>query len=283
MNTEIRKVSPELAADLLAKNTANRAINKRAVARYADAMQRGAWRVGNDAICVGSDGILLNGQHRLSAVVESGATVEMLFRSDVDKSDLFAMDQGNKRVAADIATLTGHSMTRSQAKALRLLGTDWQSRATIAVPAVDELIELDQEWSIYLEHGTKLIVPTKRTLAIPVAAAAEAMRWQHLDGRQQMVADFFSIIWENTPAADRPTDSKGVDFIPCQFHRYVNGLAQKNKQLRRYDQYKLVVTGLHAYMTGQTMTRASKMDVTEIDVPFSNPFRSSTQLKLREG
>jgi hypothetical protein len=273
MTTEIREVSPALAAELLSKNTANRAINKRAVARYAEAMQRGAWRIGNDAICVGLDGVLLNGQHRLNAVVESGVTVKMLFRSGVEQGDLFAMDQGNKRVGADIATLTGHAMTRSQSKALRLLGSDWSFTSTISSPAVDELIELDQEWALYLEQGVKLVLPAKRNLAIPVAIAAEALRWQGLDGRQQMVADFFSIIWENTPAADRPTDSKGVDFIPCQFHRYVTNLAIKGKQLRTFHQYKLVLTGLHAYITGRVLTKTKQLDVAEVGIPASNPFR----------
>jgi hypothetical protein len=273
MTTEIREVSPALAAELLSKNTANRAVNKRAVARYAEAMKRGVWRIGNDAICVGLDGVLLNGQHRLNAVVESGVTVKMLFRSGVEQGDLFAMDQGNKRIGADIATLTGHAITRGQAKALRLLGTEWSARTTMATPAVDELIQLDQEWTFYLEQGVKLVLPSKRNMAIPVAIAADALRWQGLDGRQQMIADFFSIIWENTPAADRPTDSKGVDFIPCQFHRYANTLAKDNKQLRSFHQHKLVVAGLHAYMTGQVLTKAKQIDVEEISVPASNPFR----------
>lgn len=276
MNTEIREVSPELAADLLAKNTANRAINKRAVARYADAMSRKAWLVGNDAICVGKDGVLLNGQHRLSAVVESGCTVRMLFRSDVEQGELFAMDQGNKRIAADIATLTGHSMTRGQAKALRLLATPWSSRATIATPAVDELIALDGEWGIYLEHAVKLLPSEKRNMAIPTAIAAEALRWDGLDGRQQMVADFFHITWDNAPASDRPTDSKGVDFLPCQFHRYVNTLNRGQKgrgHVRTFAQYKMFAVGLHAYITGRVMTKASKLDVLEIEIPAANPFR----------
>lgn len=282
MKTTILEVSPELAADLLAKNTANRAINKRAVARYADAMARGAWLIGNDAICIGKNGVLLNGQHRLSAVVDSGCTVSMLFREDVDQGELFAMDQGNKRVGADIATLTGHAITRGQAKALRFLATPWSSRATIATPAVDELIALDEEWAVFLELGAKNIPAEKRNMAIPMAAAAEALRWDDLNGRQQMVADFFHIVWENSPASDRPTDSKGLDFLPCQFHRYVSSLSRGGKgsqQVRTFVQYRLFVVGLHAYMTGQALTRAAKLDVPGIDIPAANPFRNG-QLNL---
>jgi hypothetical protein len=143
----------------------------------------------------------------------------------------------------------------------------------MVTPAADELIELDRQWGKYIEEGTALVLPAKRALAIPVAIAAEAVRWKGLDGRDQMIADFFSIAWINTPAADRPTDSKGVDFIPCQFHRYVNNLAAKSKQVRTYPQYKLLLTGLHAYITGQVLTRAKQFDVAEIGIASSNPFR----------
>lgn len=274
MNTEIREVSPELAADLLAKNTANRAINKRAVARYAAAMSRGAWLIGNDAICIGKDGILLNGQHRLSAVVESGCTVQMLFRKDVDQGELFAMDQGNKRIGADIATLTGHAMSKSQAKALRFLGTEWSFTATIATPPVDTLIALDDEWSLYLESASKLISSAKRNLGIPMAAAAEALRWPHLDGRQSMVADFFSIMWDNVAASDRATDGRHADFIPCQFHRYVNDLAKEKRQLRTFVQYKRVLVGLHAYINGVSLAKTRNLEIDGLDIPAANPFKA---------
>jgi len=270
---EIRTISPAQAVELLEKNTSNRTLNQAAVNRYAAAMARGEWLVGNDAICIGKDGLLLNGQHRLNAVVLSEKPQQFLVRVDVEQADLKAMDQGNKRIGADIATLLGHKMTRAQSKALRILGTDWAFTSTMATPSVDELIALDNEWGVYLEHGTRLIIPAKRAQAIPVSAAAEALRWQGLDGRQQMIADFFSIVWDNSPASDRPTDSKGFDFIPCQFHRHVNALAREGKQMRTYIQYKQVVVGLFSYIQQISLTKASKLDVADIGIPLANPFR----------
>jgi len=270
---EIRSITPADARLLLEKNTANRALNKSAVHRYAMAMLRGEWRVGNDALCFGKDGLLLNGQHRLNAVLLSETTQQFLVRHDVEQDDLKAMDQGNKRVGADIATLLGHGMTRAQAKALRLLGTEWSFTATMSTPSVDELIALDEEWGPYLGNAMKLLVSNKRNLGIPVAAAAETLRWQELNGRQSMVADFFSIMWENTPATDRATDSRHADFIPCQFHKYTNELARAGKQLRTFNQYKLVITGLHAYICQHKLTSAKSLDIPGMAIPAVNPFR----------
>ena len=273
MTTFVKALSPAEATALLAGNTNNRALNKRAVARYSAAMQRGEWRIGNDAICLAADGTLLNGQHRLNAVAESGCTVQLLFREQVDPADLKAMDQGTKRIGADIATLVGHRMTKPQAKALRLLGTDWNFTLTMPTPSVDELISLDEAWGPFLGNANKLLIASKRTLAIPVAAAAEALRWKDLDGRQHMVADFFSIMWDNTPASDRATDSKHEDFIPCQFHRYVNDLARNNKQLRTFGQYKQVLVGLHSYINQVSLTKGNKLDIGSIELTMFNPFR----------
>ena len=270
---EIRTITPADAIALLEQNKINRALNKAAVNRYAAMMARGEWHVGNDAICIGEDGLLLNGQHRLNAVVLSETSQRFLVRIDVAHDDLKAMDQGNKRVGADIATLLGHQMSRAQMKALRLLGTDWAHTATMATPSVDELIALDDEWGPFLGNASKLLVANRRNQGIPIAAAAEALCWSKLDGRQQMVADFFSIMWENTPAGDRATDSKHGDFIPCQFHRYVNDLARNSKQLRTYQQYKLILVGLYAYINEVNLTRANKLEITSMAVPSANPFR----------
>jgi hypothetical protein len=270
---EIRTITPADAAKLLEQNTSNRTLNKAAVNRYAAAMARGEWLVGNDAICIGKDGLLLNGQHRLNAVALSGKPQQFLVRVDVESADLKAMDQGNKRIGADIATLLGHKMSRAQSKALRLLGTSWTFAATMPTPSVDELIALDDEWGPFLGNASKLLVANKRNLGIPIAAAAEALRWDGLNGRQHMIADFFSIIWENTPAADRPTDSRHADFIPCQFHKYVNGLARNNKQLRTFLQHKQVLVGLHAYICQVSLTRSKSLDVPGLTIPAVNPFR----------
>jgi hypothetical protein len=270
---EIRTITPADAKALLEMNTSNRTLNKAAVNRYAAAMARGEWLVGNDAICIGKDGLLLNGQHRLNAVVLSEKPQEFLVRVDVEQADLKAMDQGNKRIGADIATLLGHKMSRAQSKALRLLGTSWTVTATMATPSVDELIALDDEWGPYLGNASKLLVANKRNLGIPTAAAAEALRWDKLNGRQGMVADFFSIMWENTPASDRPTDSKHGDFIPCQFHKYVNELARDGKQLRTFVQYKHVLVGLHAYINNVSLTRGKSLDISGLNIPAINPFR----------
>ena len=74
-------VSPEFARDVLERSFAsgftNRPLSKKTVKKYAEAMKKGGWVLNNDAICIDDSGALINGQHRLEAVIVSGCTVPM--------------------------------------------------------------------------------------------------------------------------------------------------------------------------------------------------------------
>jgi hypothetical protein len=69
-------ITPELASSLLETNSNNRNLSKGTVEAYANDMLAGNWdeSVG-DAISIDTDGVLRNGQHRLSAIVLSGVSI----------------------------------------------------------------------------------------------------------------------------------------------------------------------------------------------------------------
>lgn len=112
-------VTPELAQTWLTKNTHNRSIRKRAVADYARDMANGSWVMNGEAIKFATDGTLLDGQHRLHAVVESGVTVPMLVVTGLPSTAQETMDAGRKRVAADVLSLRGEANPSALASVLR--------------------------------------------------------------------------------------------------------------------------------------------------------------------
>lgn len=77
----IKKVTPELAAKWLKSNFDNRPLTKSTVDSYARDMATGNWRLVHQPIAFDCRGNLTDGQHRLNAVVKSGATVEMYVAS----------------------------------------------------------------------------------------------------------------------------------------------------------------------------------------------------------
>jgi len=106
MNSEVVMVSPDLAKTFLEKNILNRNVRKGHVASIANSMRRGEWELSPQGIIIHSKtGRLLDGQHRLLAIVESNQTVPM-FVIYVDNMDVFkVLDQGAKRSTGDIFNL----------------------------------------------------------------------------------------------------------------------------------------------------------------------------------
>lgn len=68
-------VNPTHAKGLLSYNTGNRRLRPSTVSHYADQMRRGEWKETHQPIAFDDDGNLIDGQHRLAAVVESGVGV----------------------------------------------------------------------------------------------------------------------------------------------------------------------------------------------------------------
>ena len=110
---EIVNITPDMASAMLASDpTINAPINpnnrKRRTAhikKLAGAMSRGEWRVSTDAIGFNRGGLLINGQHRLSAIVESKCTVKNIVAYGLGEEAFQVIDTGVKRSVADLMHL----------------------------------------------------------------------------------------------------------------------------------------------------------------------------------
>ena len=94
-------VSPEIAAYLLTMNHSNRKLKPHKVAAYARIMQHREWGLTPEPIIVSSTGRLLNGQHRLSAVVEGQAPTPMTLSFGSPEDVFKHLDRGMMRSTAD--------------------------------------------------------------------------------------------------------------------------------------------------------------------------------------
>lgn len=94
---EVKEVTPEMANEILTNhNGLNRKINKKHVSALALNMTRGTWKFNGDTIRFDDKGNLIDGQHRLSAIVESNKSMTMLFVSGLDTSIIRTIDQETK-------------------------------------------------------------------------------------------------------------------------------------------------------------------------------------------
>lgn len=94
-------VSPKMANDILTKNGGNRRLRKSVVKKYATIMANDEWVLTPEPIMVDTDGNMMNGQHRMSAVVVANKPVGMLIIRNVERSVFAALDRGAIRTTSD--------------------------------------------------------------------------------------------------------------------------------------------------------------------------------------
>lgn len=106
MKQSIETITPEIAKEILSKNSLNRTISAKRVALFAEDMKSGKWQLNGEAISIGKDGTLKDGQHRLTAIVLSNTAIITAVNRDVD-NDVFLYDRGKSRTTTDILTVKG--------------------------------------------------------------------------------------------------------------------------------------------------------------------------------
>lgn len=121
MEMKLVNVTPELAREWLDNNEKNRPLRGDKVKAHARDMRNGEWRMVGDPIRIDAKGNLADGQHRLSAVVESGVTVPFWILTGVDPEDRIVIDSGTMRRAGDQLVMDGRRHGVRLAAAYRLI------------------------------------------------------------------------------------------------------------------------------------------------------------------
>ena len=108
MKVGVEVITPSKAKEYLEHNHINRNINKARVTAYANDMKRGAWQTNGESIKFNKKGELIDGQHRLSAIVLSNVEVATLVLKDID-NDINLYDRGRTRDVKDALIIDGMS------------------------------------------------------------------------------------------------------------------------------------------------------------------------------
>lgn len=98
---EVLEVTPDLAHEWLGHNEGNRNVRSHQVNAYARDMREGRWQFNGDSIRIAADGTLLDGQHRLLAVIKAGIPIQAVVISGLPREAQDTMDAGAKRSASD--------------------------------------------------------------------------------------------------------------------------------------------------------------------------------------
>lgn len=102
MRNEVITITPELAKKYLSKMSVNRPCSNRVVNSYADSILKDQWVLNGESIKFDLDGRLVDGQHRLNAVIFANKPMKTLVTYGISVEAFETLDQGKLRTNADI-------------------------------------------------------------------------------------------------------------------------------------------------------------------------------------
>lgn len=178
-------ITPTIAAELLSKNVNNRPIRKAIVNSYAKQMSQGRWKMTHQGIAFDDNGNLLDGQHRLHAIIQSGVSVLMTVASGVDPSSRIAMDDHARRTLSDSLTIERHEpITSIDIAIIRVVlenGTpkrDWSSR-----PSKQDIVDVIDRFRPAIAFSTTHRGTAQHVAGIAVSPVlgAIALAWFYVE------------------------------------------------------------------------------------------------------
>lgn len=114
-------ITPALAEIMLEANSGNRALRARMVEKYRRALRDGRWLATHQGIAFDKNGILRDGQHRLTAIAEEGRAAQMLVTFGIAPEAFCVMDTGGMRKAGDVLEINGRGGGRDLAGVARCI------------------------------------------------------------------------------------------------------------------------------------------------------------------
>ena len=186
-------VTPSIARQWLARNMGNRPITASVVNRYARHMDGGKWKMAGDPIRFSKTGKLIDGQHRLTAIVKTGLTVPMVVLTGLEDAIFNVIDTGRARSKSDVLFIE-HGLPVETSKLL-------SSSAALAYCYRNELYSFkpsitNEELSAFIRENSGLIAATQHVREnvpheSPAPKAIAVAFWFFASQLDQALADRF--------------------------------------------------------------------------------------------
>ena len=181
-------VTPEIALEWLKRNDKNRTFTRGNARALAAEMQRGYWKENGESIVFDTNGVLIDGQHRLQAVLNSGHEYRGPVITGIQAAARPTVDTGTKRTASHNLQMASEANATVLASAI-MLWRGYQARTPrqITHPAstapedrltIPRILEYLQEWPGLREAAREALAlrPSGRGRSL-VPSSEAAMIW----------------------------------------------------------------------------------------------------------
>lgn len=184
-------LTPEHATKLLEHNKSNRPCSDSHVKRLAAQINEGKWRFNGDTIKITNDGEVMDGQHRLWAVIVTDTPIETVVVNGVEREAFSTIDTLRKpRSGGDVIALAGEGRYRNIIAAALAWLLRWQRKVMIEYRQPQNRIENSDIELAYESHpGIRQAVERARTLRSLVNQPILAFLYYALANRNEQLAE----------------------------------------------------------------------------------------------
>lgn len=239
------EVDPTTASAWLQHNTHNRSMREDAVSALARDMAAGRWQYTGESVKFSTSGRLLDGQHRLAAIVQAKVAVPILVVPGLPDEAQDVMDTGAKRTASDVLDLAGELNPTLLAAAVRLAIIYERGNLTGRIQQVTHSEVLG--WLSANPAIRDAVAAARNFAAIPLSGAMIAFGLWRLRLVDREAADEFF-----TDLAQMRTEGKG-DPRAALLQR-LNAARSSRENLTRPAQVSLLFRAWNAVRRGQPVT-----------------------------
>lgn len=261
---DIVEITPAVARQWLQMNTSNRPVSQRRVNQYAQAIRQGEWLLNGDSIKL-TDAELIDGQHRLLAVVAANIAIRTVVVYGLTNEVFTTIDQGRKRSTADMIAVAGREKYR-----LELAATAsfiWWARRNNGDPrSVGNLLPSQREL-IELALSPEVISACEDTAALrkkigvsPGACGYLAYMLRAIDREQATL--FLGRLYHGTEGSMGDPVLRVREVMLAE-------KARKNRVLTPYEKLAYLIKAWNAWRVGRTVRSIFWKPSTEsFPVPF---------------
>jgi len=259
---ELMLVTPERALNWLENaNNRNRRVSDAYVQRLARDMRNGRWVLTHEGIAFDPNGMLLDGQHRLWAVVMAETAVQMHIWFNVTAESLMVINSGRARTLTDNLKLgggLGNVSGRELATLRGMLGRGVESPSLTPSEAKELLAKHRQAVGYACEHLAKSA--RSKGVSTGETRGVVARAWYSGDGER--LGAFCEVL--RTSVAKGPEDE-----VAILLRTYLMSTPGNSRQLRR-ERYGKTERALLAFLEGDELSRLYATDKELFPLPEEN-------------
>jgi hypothetical protein len=224
MKTILITITPSLAREYLERNPRNRKVSKALIGKLVQEIKNGKWKVNGDCIRFDEEDNLLDGQHRLIAIVKSGVPVQS-FATWGLSSDVFnTIDVGKRRSGADTLTCRGEKNAVALASMLILIEKYKSGKPQVTYRP--DNIEMEELYEKY-PGAASFISFDKRVKAIAPESVINACSYLFSEKDSELATWFF----------DSLASGIGLNIGEPVYTLRERLISEKNKRLKKDQSY----------------------------------------------